>query len=40
MTGSKPTLVRVNAGDFLALTECNYINDGKLSGTQLEVQIG
>ena len=39
-TGAAPTIVRVNAPDFLALTECNYLRDGKLSGTNLDIKIG
>ena len=39
-TGDKPTTVRVNGGDYLALTECNYLRDGKLSGTNLDIKIG
>lgn len=39
-TGKTPTVIRVNMSDFLALTECNYIRDGKLSGSQLEVKPG
>lgn len=38
--GQAPTVVRVNMPDFLALTECNYIRDGKLSGTDIEVKQG
>lgn len=38
--GEKPTVVRVNHGDFLALTEVGWIRDGKLSGTMLEVKPG
>ena len=38
--GERPTMVRVNHGDYLALTECNWIRDGKLSGTNLEVRPG
>lgn len=38
--GEDCTRVRVNSKDYLALTECNYIKDGKLSGTTLEVLPG
>lgn len=40
--GQRPTVVRVNAGDFLALVECGYVRDEKLSGDPhgLEVRIG
>lgn len=38
--GKAPTVVRVSMGDFLALTECGYVRDGKLSGDGLEVKPG
>lgn len=38
--GKAPELVRVNHGDYLALTEVGWIVDGKLSGTSLEVRPG
>ncbi len=38
--GQRPSMVRVNYGDYLALTEANYLQDGKLSGTNLEVRPG
>jgi len=40
--GEDCTVVRVNMGDYLALTECNYVRDGKLSGDPhgLEVRPG
>ena len=38
--GQYPSLVRVNHGDYLALTECNWISDGKLSGTDIRVEPG
>ena len=40
--GQRPTLVRVNLGDHLALVECGYVRDGKLSGDPhgLEVKPG
>ena len=38
--GEYPSLVRVNHGDYLALTECNWISDGKLSGTDIKVEPG
>ena len=39
-TKKEPTVVRVNAGDYLALTECRYVRDGVLSGDTLTVAIG
>lgn len=30
--GARPTRVRVNIGDHLALTECGYVRDNVLSG--------
>lgn len=38
--GKDPTIVRVTMADVLALTECGYLRDGKLSGTDLEVRAG
>ena len=38
--GERPTMVRVNHGDYLALTEVGWIKDGVLSGTKLEVRPG
>lgn len=38
--GERPSLVRVNMSDYLALVECDWIRDGKLSGTSLEVKPG
>jgi hypothetical protein len=40
--GERPTVVRVNMGDYLALTECGYVRDGVLSGDphSLEVKPG
>lgn len=38
--GERPTLVRVNMGDYLALTEVGWIKDGVLSGSHLEVKPG
>lgn len=40
--GERPTVVRVNAGDFLALVECGYVRDETLSGDPhgLKVMIG
>ena len=40
--GERPTVVRVNHGDHLALVECGYVRDGKLSGDShgLEVMPG
>lgn len=38
--GRFPETVRVNHSDFLALTECNWISDGKLSGTDIKVEPG
>ena len=35
--GEPMVRVRVTISDYLALTECNYLNDGKLSGTSIEV---
>lgn len=39
-TGKKPTVVRVETADLLALVECRYVVDGRLSGTDLEVRPG
>ena len=30
--GQRPTVVRVNIGDHLAMTECGYLKDNVLSG--------
>ena len=38
--GHFPEIVRVNHGDYLALTESNWISDGKLSGTDIRVEPG
>jgi hypothetical protein len=38
--GKYPDVVRVNHGDYLALTECNWISDGRLSGTEIKVEPG
>lgn len=38
--GEFPEIVRVNYGDYLALTESNWISDGKLSGTDIRVEPG
>lgn len=38
--GKPPKLVRVNHGDFLALTETEQLVDGKLRGRDLEVRPG
>ncbi len=39
-TGTRPRRVHVNHGDYLALTEVGWIKDGKLSGSELEVEVG
>lgn len=36
--GETCKLVRVNHGDYLALVECGYVRNGKLSGDDLEVK--
>mgnify|MGYP003657646357 CR=1 FL=1 len=38
--GERPTLVRVNMGDYLALTEVGWIKNGVLAGSHLEVKPG
>lgn len=40
--GKRPTVVRVNLSDHLALVECGYVRDNKLSGDAhgLEVRVG
>lgn len=38
--GKRPTMVRVNMPDYLALTEVGWLKDGKLSGSNLEVKPG
>ena len=38
--GERPKLIRVNMGDYLALTEVGWIKDGVLSGSNLEVKPG
>jgi len=38
--GQRPTLLRVNMGDYLALTEVGFVRDGKWSGTDIEVKPG
>ena len=37
--GEDMTIVRVKPTDYMALTECGYVRDGKLSGTNLEVKV-
>lgn len=39
-TGTAPRLIHVNHGDYLALTEVGWIKDGKLSGSNLEIEPG
>lgn len=38
--GRPPESIRVNLADYLALTECGYIRDGRLSGDGLEIKPG
>lgn len=38
--GERPTIVRVRMADYLALTECGYVQEGRLNGTALEVKPG
>lgn len=39
-SGAEPEIIRVNIKDFLALTECGWIQDGKLSGSNWEIKPG